>query len=166
MWRRLIDRLAPHCRVIAPDARGHGASGWDGAPFSVPDLAEDVAALIDHLGAGPARVAGMSMGGCTAIALAVRHPDSVASLVLADTTADYGPAKAVTWAERAEKAVAVPREQQLAFQTDRWFSPASASRTRRRSSACHGCSSPPIRRRTERRVARWAPSTTRGAWAR
>lgn len=123
IWRELMDSLTPRFRVIAPDARGHGGSDWDGSPFSIPDLCEDVAALVEHLDAGPARVTGMSMGGCTAIALAVRHPALVANLVLADTTADYGPAKAETWAERAEKAISVPRDEQIAFQTDRWFSP-------------------------------------------
>lgn len=123
LWRRLIDELTPQFRVIAPDARGHGASRWDGKPFSVPDLADDVAALVEHLGAGPARVAALSMGGCTAVALAVRHPGLVHSLVLADTTADYGPGKAAAWGERADKAVMVPREKQLTFQVDRWFSP-------------------------------------------
>jgi 3-oxoadipate enol-lactonase len=124
IWRRLIDELTPRYRVVAPDARGHGASTWDGTPFSIIDLADDVAALIGHLGAQPAHVAAMSMGGCTAIALAVRHPDRVASLALADTTADYGPDKAAAWAERADKAVAVPRRKQLTFQVDRWFSAA------------------------------------------
>jgi 3-oxoadipate enol-lactonase len=121
--RPLVDELASDFRVVAPDARGHGASTWDGAAFSVPDLADDVAALVERLDAGPARFAALSMGGCTAIALAIRRPDLVESLVLADTTADYGPDKAAAWAERAEKAVAVPRETQLAFQLDRWFSP-------------------------------------------
>ncbi|MFE7276786.1 alpha/beta fold hydrolase [Streptomyces sp. NPDC057623] len=123
LWRRWIDELTPRFRVVAPDARGHGDSVWDGTEFSVPDLAADVAALVDHLGAGPARVAALSMGGCTAVALAVRHPHLVHSLVLADTTADYGPGKETAWGERAAKAITVPREQQLAFQVDRWFSP-------------------------------------------
>ncbi|WP_286249506.1 alpha/beta fold hydrolase [Streptomyces graminofaciens] len=123
LWRRWIDELTPHFRVVAPDARGHGDSSWGGQQFSVADLADDVAALIEHLDAGPARVAALSMGGCTAVALAVRHPRAVHSLVLADTTADYGPDKAVAWGERAEKAVTVPREKQLLFQVDRWFSP-------------------------------------------
>jgi len=123
IWRKLIDELAADFRVVAPDARGHGASTWDGAQFSIPDLADDVAALVERLDGGPARVAALSMGGCTAIALAIRSPDLVESLVLADTTADYGPGKVEAWAERAKKAVAVPREKQLAFQRERWFSP-------------------------------------------
>ena len=122
-WRPLIDELATEFRVIAPDARGHGASEWDGKPFSVVDLADDVAQLIGHVGAGPAAVLGMSMGGCTAIALAVRHPERVSQLVLADTTADYGPDKEPAWAARAETAVSKPRPLQLTFQHDRWFSP-------------------------------------------
>ena len=123
LWRPFIDELTSDFRVVAPDARGHGASEWDGAPFGVPDLADDVAALVEHLDAGPARVAALSMGGCTTVALAVRHPELVERLVLADTTADYGPGKEEAWGERAEKAVLVPREKQLGFQVDRWFSP-------------------------------------------
>lgn len=124
LWRPLIDELSPSFRVIAPDARGHGSSTWDGNPFTVADLAEDVASLIGHLDAGPVSVVGMSMGGCTAIALASRHPELVDRLVLADTTADYGPDKAEAWETRASNASSKPREQQIEFQRDRWFSPA------------------------------------------
>jgi 3-oxoadipate enol-lactonase len=122
-WRPLIDELASSFRVIAPDARGHGRSAWDGEPFSVEDMAADVAVMIEHAG-GPAAVVGMSMGGCTSIALAVRRPELVSGLVLADTTADYGPDKGTAWETRARNAVSNPREQQLGFQHDRWFSPA------------------------------------------
>ena len=122
IWRRLIDELTPSFRVVAPDARGHGASTWDGTQFTVPDLAEDVAALIRHLDSGPAHLVALSMGGCTAVATAVRSPELVGRLVLADTTADYGPRREDAWAERAERAVAVPRDKQLRFQVDRWFS--------------------------------------------
>ncbi|WP_426246475.1 alpha/beta fold hydrolase [Nocardioides sp. LHG3406-4] len=122
VWRPLIDELSPHFRVLAPDARGHGQSTWDGEPFTIEDLAADAATLIEEVG-GPAAVLGMSMGGCTAIALAVRRPELVSRLVLADTTADYGPDKQSAWAARAETASNTPREKQLGFQHDRWFSP-------------------------------------------
>jgi 3-oxoadipate enol-lactonase len=121
-WRPLIDELSTQFRVLAPDARGHGDSVWNGEPFSVEDMAADVAQLIEHVG-GPAAVLGMSMGGCAAIALAVRRPELVSGLVLADTTADYGPGKEAAWAERADNAVSKPRDKQLGFQHDRWFSP-------------------------------------------
>ncbi|MCI2415890.1 alpha/beta hydrolase [Saccharopolyspora sp. K220] len=123
LWRPLIDRMAPHARVLAMDARGHGDSTWDETPFSVQDLAEDAARLITELDAGPAAVAGMSMGGCVAIALAATHPELVRSLVLADTTACYGPDRREQWEQRAQVALAKPRREQTTFQLDRWFSP-------------------------------------------
>jgi 3-oxoadipate enol-lactonase len=121
-WRPMVEELSPHFRVLAPDARGHGGSSWNGKPFAVEDMAADVALLIEQVG-GPAAVVGMSMGGCTAIALAVRRPDLVSGLVLADTTADYGPDKESAWETRAQNAVEKSRTQQLTFQHERWFSP-------------------------------------------
>jgi 3-oxoadipate enol-lactonase len=123
LWRPLIDHLAPHARVLAPDARGHGRSRWDGTPFSVADMAEDAALLIEEVGAGPVSVAGMSMGGCVAIALAARHPELVERLALIDTTACYGPDRQERWAQRARTALDKPRRQQTEFQLDRWYSP-------------------------------------------
>lgn len=123
LWQPLQDRLADS---YAMDARGHGASTWDGTPFTVEDLAADAAAVIEARADGPVAVAGMSMGGCVAIALAGTRPDLVGRLVLADTTADYGPDKVTAWAERADNAIHKPRDKQLAFQVDRWFSPAFA----------------------------------------
>jgi 3-oxoadipate enol-lactonase len=123
MWRPLIDRMRDGFRVIAPDARGHGQSTWDGEPFTVVDLAEDIAALITSLDVAPVSVLGLSMGGSTAIALATRRPELVDRLVLADTTAYYGPDREQAWRDRARVAVGMPREEQLPFQHDRWFSP-------------------------------------------
>lgn len=122
-WRPLIDVLSLRFRVLAPDARGHGASTWNGEPFSVPDMASDVVTLLGHAEEPSAAVLGMSMGGCAAIALAARRPELVSRLVLADTTADYGPDKEKAWSARAQATVDKPREQQLGFQHDRWFSP-------------------------------------------
>jgi 3-oxoadipate enol-lactonase len=123
VWDPMAAALAGSRRVFAPDARGHGGSDWDGGPFSIADLADDVAAIIETVADEPVDVVGLSMGGSTAILLAQRHPDLVARLVLADTTADYGPDRVAQWTERAEKAVGVPREKQVTFQVDRWFSP-------------------------------------------
>lgn len=122
LWRPVIDELAPRARVLAPDARGHGASTWNGSAFSIDELAEDVAGLIKEVGGGPVAMAGMSMGGCVAIALAATHPELVSRLVLADTTACYGPNRVERWEQRATDAVTKPRREQLAFQLDRWFS--------------------------------------------
>ena len=121
MWGPYAARLAPHFDVIAPDARGHGGSGWDGRPFDTADLAADLAALLDGLGLASAHVLGMSMGGSVAIEFAGTHQPRVDRLVLADTTAWYGETALDAWIERAERAVALPRRRQVPFQVDRWF---------------------------------------------
>jgi 3-oxoadipate enol-lactonase len=108
--------------VFAPDLRGHGATSWDRDGFSIQDLADDLAQALDTLSLGPVHLLGMSMGGSVATTFAGRYPDRIRSLVLADTTAWYGEDAVSAWRERAAKAVAVPREKQVAFQVDRWFS--------------------------------------------
>lgn len=120
-WSPLADYLGRTATVLALDARGHGGSSWDGGHFTVEDLAEDAAAVIEASG-GHASVLGMSMGGCTAMALAARRPDLIDRLVLADTTSCYGPARVETWNERARNAQAKRRQEQAGFQLDRWFS--------------------------------------------
>jgi 3-oxoadipate enol-lactonase len=121
VWGAFAARLAGSFDVIAADARGHGTSGWDGEPFGIDDLGDDVAALLDGLGVDAAHVVGMSMGGSTAVSFAGRYPDRASGLVLADTTAWYGDDAPRTWANRAAGVLAKPREQQVPFQADRWF---------------------------------------------
>ena len=121
VWGPFQDRLATQFEVIAPDARGHGDSGWAGDAFTAEDLADDVEALLDGLGFDSAHFLGMSMGGSVGVVFAGSRPERVRRLVLADTTAWYGEHAPTVWAERAEKAVSTPRAQQVPFQVDRWF---------------------------------------------
>lgn len=121
VWGGFAERLAERFDVIAPDARGHGNSGWAGEPFTALDLADDVEAVLDGLGLPAVHLAGMSMGGSVAIAFAGSRPDRVQRLMLADTTAWYGEQAPVVWAERAERALATPRPRLVPFQVDRWF---------------------------------------------
>lgn len=86
-WVALPDRLAARgYTVITPDARGTGASDAPPPPYFMSDLADDLAAVLRVAGARPAVVAGISLGGMVAQHLALRHPDTVAGLVLAATT--------------------------------------------------------------------------------
>lgn len=121
VWGSFGERLAERFDVIAPDARGHGDSGWAGEPFTALDLADDVEALLDGLGLQSAHLVGMSMGGSVAIVFAGSRPERVQRLVVADSTAWYGDQAPAVWAERAGRAVATPRPQLVPFQVDRWF---------------------------------------------
>ncbi|UKY54484.1 alpha/beta fold hydrolase [Streptomyces inhibens] len=79
MWDDQVPFLAPDYRVIAPDARGHGASSNASSPFRHTD---DVAALLRHLGVGPAVLVGLSMGASIAVDTALEHPDLIRALVV------------------------------------------------------------------------------------
>ena len=82
----LIDPLAASRPVIAVDARGHGRSGGVDTPLSYDRMADDTAAVLDKLGVKKADVLGYSMGGSTAVALAVGHPDKVGKQVILSAT--------------------------------------------------------------------------------
>lgn len=82
-WGWLADAL-PDVRVVAPDLRGRGRSNRLPGPFGMARHADDLAALLDHLGTGPVVVVGHSMGGFASVVLAHRRPDVVTSLVLVD----------------------------------------------------------------------------------
>ena len=67
-------------RLIAYDARGHGASS-PGTRYGYPDLIEDLEAVLDDLGVDRVALVGSSMGAATGMAFALRHPERVAALV-------------------------------------------------------------------------------------
>ncbi len=77
-------------RVIAPDLPGFGSSDvpTDRSAYSIDRYADLVAALVGELGLGEVVLVGLSMGGYIALAVARRHPEVLAGLVLADTRAD------------------------------------------------------------------------------
>jgi pimeloyl-ACP methyl ester carboxylesterase len=85
-WSNQMEPLARHYRVIAYSRRFH----WPNAPpgkdanATLERQADDLAAIIDALGIGPAHVVGHSYGGATALFLARRHPEMVRTLVLAE----------------------------------------------------------------------------------
>jgi pimeloyl-ACP methyl ester carboxylesterase len=85
MWDVQRAALAQNRRVIVPDFRGFGRSGNVAPPGSLDEHADDVARILDNLGIERAAVAGLSMGGYIAFAMARRHPNRLARLILADT---------------------------------------------------------------------------------
>lgn len=79
----MIPTLAATRRVIAVELQGHGHTGDIHREMTVPAFAEDVVALLDVLGIERADLFGFSLGGSTALEIAVRHPERVDRLVLA-----------------------------------------------------------------------------------
>ncbi|MFO1080202.1 MAG: alpha/beta fold hydrolase [Reyranellaceae bacterium] len=76
-WGHQIAALAPHYAVVAVDSRGHGRSTRDQRPFGYDLMADDVIALLDHLGIARADIVGWSDGGIIALDLAMRYPARV-----------------------------------------------------------------------------------------
>lgn len=89
VWAPQVEALRSTHRVIVPDLRGFGESPPGSLTGGVPmeRYADDVAELLDELGAPPAVIAGHSMGGYVALAFARRHAERLAGLVLVATRA-------------------------------------------------------------------------------
>jgi pimeloyl-ACP methyl ester carboxylesterase len=90
MFEAQVAELSKTYRVIAYDHRGQGKSEVKG-PYDMDTVAEDAAALIRNLVAGPVHFIGLSMGGFVGMRLAARHPELIKSLVLLETSANAEP---------------------------------------------------------------------------
>lgn len=92
---RIVPELSSRYRVVMPDMRNHGGSDWVRGRFSVADLADEVAGLLNAMQLARATVMGYSLGGMVAMELASRHPGLVERLVLAATAARPVPSRRV-----------------------------------------------------------------------
>ncbi|HQZ12283.1 MAG TPA: alpha/beta hydrolase [Devosia sp.] len=88
-WKGLTPTFAATHKVIAVDLQAHGRTTDRDTPITYEDMADDVAALLDHLKIGDATIFGYSMGGGVALQVAVRHPEKVNRLVAASAGISY-----------------------------------------------------------------------------
>lgn len=102
-WRPQMQPLAAARRLVAPSLRHYWPERWDGegGGFNQQQHADDLAGLIEALGAGPVDLLGHSRGGAVAWLLARQRPELVRSLTL------------------AEPGLALRGKDQLAFEMDR-----------------------------------------------
>ncbi|HEV8312509.1 MAG TPA: alpha/beta fold hydrolase [Burkholderiaceae bacterium] len=100
MWDGLAAELGKSHPVLRYDHRGHGGSAVPAGPYALDDLVDDAARLIREWGRGPVVFIGLSMGGMVAQGLAIRHPELVKRVVLANTAAQYPDAAKAAWTQR------------------------------------------------------------------
>src|SRR4029077_21119 len=84
-WMFQLPDFARHYRTIVFDNRGVGRSSKPAGPYTIHQMADDAAGLLDALDVRRAHVVGVSMGGMIAQELALRHPARVRGLVLGCT---------------------------------------------------------------------------------
>lgn len=123
MWDAVTAILQDRYTVLRYDHRGHGQSPAEPGSFGMNELADDAAALIAQQAEGPAHFVGLSMGGMTAQALAVRHPALVKSLVIANSAAGYDEAARGGWQTRVDTVLSQGMSAIADGAMQRWFTP-------------------------------------------
>ena len=124
MWDPQMPALTERYRVISYDTRGHGDSPSPAGPYTLDDLVDDLVALLDEVGAERAHVAGLSLGGMTALRLAAREPGRVDRLALLCTSAKPDPQPFLDRAAAVRSGGTAPLAPAIA---GRWLTPAYAA---------------------------------------
>jgi 3-oxoadipate enol-lactonase len=123
MWWPQLAEFARDYRVLAFDTRGHGGSDAPAGPYTMDMLADDAHGLMRALGIRNAHFAGLSMGGMIGQALTLRHPDSIASLTIADSASRWPAAAIDVFAQRAATALRSGMAPLVDATLARWFTP-------------------------------------------
>jgi 3-oxoadipate enol-lactonase len=119
LWDEQAEALAARFRVLRYDHRGHGGSDVPPGPYSLPMLAGDLTSLLDELEIARVSFVGLSLGGAVGMQFAVANPDRLDGLVLACTSARFGPRE--SWLERAALVRRAGMEPLVAPVLARWF---------------------------------------------
>lgn len=104
MWDPQMQHLATLFQTLRFDTRGHGNSNAPDGPYTLEQLAQDAAGLLDALKIDQVHWVGLSMGGMIGQALALNFSDRLKSLVLCDTAAVMGPEAQPVWQQRIDSA--------------------------------------------------------------
>ncbi len=110
-WRLVAERAG--ITLLAPDLRGRGRSSGLVGAAGMAQHADDLEAVLDHLGLAAVTVAGHSMGGFVVAAFAERHPERTAGVVLVDGGLPLPPPPPEVTPEQALAATIGPAAQRL-----------------------------------------------------
>ena len=122
MWSAQIPFWARSFRVIVPDLPGHGSTPADPGLHRFEDYASSVLRLLDSIRVERTALVGVSLGGMISMALALRYPDRISSIVLAHTFARVSEASIPVWQERRAAVESQGMESQVVPTLGRWFS--------------------------------------------
>ncbi|MDA4844443.1 3-oxoadipate enol-lactonase [Hoeflea poritis] len=122
MWQPQIDTLTRTHRVLRYDTRGHGESAAPAGPYAFDDLVSDVIGLMDALEIEKATFMGLSLGGMTALGLALDHPDRIERILCCDARADAPDLYKQMWPAMIKKAREEGMDALVAPTLERWFS--------------------------------------------
>jgi 3-oxoadipate enol-lactonase len=100
IWTGVSSHLKSKYRVVRYDSRGHGGSDAPKGDYSLEMLGDDAVALMDALGIKKAHYGGLSLGGMTAIGMALNHPDRLLSAICCDARGTGTPEYVAGWKQR------------------------------------------------------------------
>jgi 3-oxoadipate enol-lactonase len=120
MWEPQLDVLSRSFSVVCYDIRGHGGSSATPGDYSLALLAQDVIALLDHLGVEKAHYIGLSLGGMIGQYLGAWHGERLSSLALCATTSE---APKESWEARVIEAREIGVAPLVEATVDRWVTP-------------------------------------------
>ena len=126
MWaEQMPPLLAAGYRVLRLDMRGHGGSDPVSGPYTMAQLADDVAAALDFLGIDRVHYMGLSIGGMIGQAFAIAHGHRLQSSMLCDTSPRTMEGARDGWAPRIQAVTKANSVAPLADATmERWFTDA------------------------------------------
>ncbi len=121
LWSGVAARLRTGLRVVGYDTRGHGSSHAPVPTARLADLAEDLFAVMDTLGVRRAFVAGISLGGMTALECALRDPSRVAGVIACNCRASIDATGIAGWDQRLGVLRGQGIDALAALTLERWF---------------------------------------------
>lgn len=121
-WDTVVADLAPHFRILRLDLRGHGDSAK--VPVkSMDEFVSDIEALLDHVGVAETHVVGFSLGGLTAQAFVLAHPERVRRLAILGAIAGRTEEEKVKVRERLKILSDLGPLGHFDASVTRWFTP-------------------------------------------
>jgi 3-oxoadipate enol-lactonase len=122
LWDAQVPVFTPAFRVLRYDQLGHGRSQVPPRPYTVEQLGGELLALLDELGVERMSFCGLSLGGAVGMWLGAHAPERLDRLVLAGTSAYFGPPE--RWLDRIAQVEAEGMAPVAEAAMGRWFTPA------------------------------------------